>query len=118
MQVLSPLYGLEFNDRRPHATSLAPSLAARIVRFTLRAGQSLRTHDALESYVYLFVVKGEGLFEGVSEPRRVRGCAIVVINPGETYSVQALEDLVFVAVRDHAVLESPHHRRELAGAGA
>ena len=73
---------------------IALALAARVVRFTLRAGQSLRTHDALASYVYLFVVKGEGLFESASDPRRIRGSAIVVIDPGETYSVHALEDLV------------------------
>ena len=118
MQVLSPLHGVEFNDRRPHATSLAPGAAGRVVRFTLRAGQSLRTHEPLPSCVHLFVLKGEGVFASAEISRRVRGSAIVVIDPGETYEVRALEDLIFVALRDGAAAAPARRDRELAGAGA
>ena len=117
MRIVPLLDGLEYNDRRPHAMPLAAGSTSRAVCFTLRAGQSLRAHDALGSHVYLFVLEGDGVFgTGADGVRRVSASALVVIEPGEAYSVRALSDLVFVAVRDGAPASAaapPDH--ELAG---
>jgi quercetin dioxygenase-like cupin family protein len=113
MRILYVLDRLEFNDRRPQAKPLAPGSAAHAVCFTLRSGQSLRAHDALRSLVYLFVLKGEGVFSDASSSQRVRACALVVIEPGETYSVRAASDLVFVAVRDDGTVMPARPEAEL-----
>jgi quercetin dioxygenase-like cupin family protein len=118
MRILYVLDGLEFNERRPRATPLAPGSAAHAVRFTLRSGQSLRAHDALRSLVYLFVLKGEGVFTGAAASQRVRAGALVVVEPGETYSVRALGDLVFVAVRDDGTAVPAPSEAELESAQA
>jgi quercetin dioxygenase-like cupin family protein len=118
MRILHVLDGLEFNERRPHAKPLAPGNVGHAVCFTLRSGQSLRAHDALRSLVYLFVLKGEGIFSNATSSQRVRACALVVIEPGETYSVRAAGDLVFVAVRDDGPVAPAHSEAELASTPA
>jgi quercetin dioxygenase-like cupin family protein len=118
MRILHLLDGLEFNERRPHAVPLSSGTAPRAVCFTLRSGQSLRAHDALGSLVYLFVLRGEGVFGSGTITRRVCASALVIVEPGETYSVRAVGDLVFVAVRDREETTSTATESELAGAHA
>jgi quercetin dioxygenase-like cupin family protein len=107
MHIVPLLEGVEFNDRRPHASPLVPGLAARVVSFALRAGQSLRAHNALGTTVFLFVIKGRAFFGGRDAVCRVDASSLVVVEAGETYTVRAVDDLVFVAVRGEGPPPSP-----------
>ena len=99
MQTTALLEHLEFHDKNPYAEPLLVDETGRILRFTLRPGQSVREHMAPHSPVYLVVLRGQGLFAGgQGAPQKYGPGTLLTFTPGEDHSIQALdEDLVFVA---------------------
>lgn len=98
MRTMELLEGVEFNATRAHAVPLFVDHDGRILRFTLRPGQSLKEHTAPNSPVYLVILKGRGVFAGGDGKEHELGPnSLVVLDQGEKHSVRALDqDLVFV----------------------
>jgi quercetin dioxygenase-like cupin family protein len=90
---------LVFHDKDPYAEPVPVDEMGRILRFTLRPGQSVREHNAPHSPVYLVVLKGHGLFSAGNGPEEKFGPdTLLTFAAGEEHAVRALdEDLVFVA---------------------
>lgn len=90
---------LEFHDKNPYAEPLLVDETGRILRFTLRPGQSVREHSAPHSPVYIVVLKGRGIFAGGEGPEQEFGPnTLLTFAAGEGHAITALdEDLVFVA---------------------
>jgi quercetin dioxygenase-like cupin family protein len=100
MKTLHLLEALKFKESEPHAEPLHVDKMGRVLLFGLRPGQSVREHNAPSSPVYIVVLKGSGMFAGGDGvERRLAASDMLVINPGETHAIRALdEDLAFVAV--------------------
>ena len=98
MRSISLLEGLEFHDKNAYAQPLFVDAAGRILRFTLRPGQSIKEHDAPDSPFYVVVLKGQGMFAGgEGEPQRFGPNSLLVFDAGEHHSISALdEELVFI----------------------
>jgi quercetin dioxygenase-like cupin family protein len=92
------LENLEFHDNNPYAQPLLVSDTGRVLRFTLKPGQSIREHSATASPFYVVVLQGEGMFAGGDKKEQRYGPnSLVIFDPGETHSVRALDgELVFV----------------------
>jgi quercetin dioxygenase-like cupin family protein len=86
-------------DNAPYAQPLRVSEQGRILRFTLRPGQTVKQHTAPESPINIVVIAGRGLFTGANELAEQFGPdSLVIFDAGETHSIQAMdENLVFVA---------------------
>jgi quercetin dioxygenase-like cupin family protein len=99
MKVIQLLEKLEFHDKDPYAEPLLVNETGRILRFTLRPGQSVKEHMAPHSPVYLVVLNGHGMFaggEGVED--KYGPHVLLTFEPGELHQIRALdEDLVFIA---------------------
>lgn len=93
------LDNLIFHDKNPYAEPLFVDKTGRILRFTLKPGQSVREHVAPHSPVYIVVLKGTGLFSGGDNlEQRCAPGTLLVFDPGETHAIHADgEELVFVA---------------------
>ena len=89
---------LEFNEKEAHAQPLYVDKFGRVIRFTLKPGQSLREHNAPNSPLYIVVVKGRGMFAGGDGKEQEFGPnALLLIDPKEHHSIHALDqELVFV----------------------
>lgn len=98
MRTMQLLEDLEFHDRGPYAQPLLVASWGRILRFTLKPGQSIREHNAPNSPFFVVVLKGEGVFAGGDgKEQRVGTNSLLIFDPGEDHSVRALdEELVFV----------------------
>jgi quercetin dioxygenase-like cupin family protein len=96
----SLLEGLEFHDQNPYAQPLYVDRLGRVLRFTLKPGQSIVEHSAPHSPFYVIVLKGQGLFTGGDgQAYRFGPSSLLIFDPGENHSIQALdEELVFVGV--------------------
>ena len=70
----------------------------RVLRFMLKAGQSIREHNAPDSPFYVVVLQGHGLFSGGDgQELRVGPHDLLIFAPGENHEIKAQdEDLVFV----------------------
>jgi len=92
------LDNLEFHDEHPYAQPLYVSEDGRVIRFMLKAGQSIVEHNAPSSPFYAVVVKGRGVFSGADGVEREFGPNdILIFDKGENHAVRALdEELVFV----------------------
>lgn len=92
------LGGLEYHDRHAYAQPLLVYPDGRILRFTLRPGQSIEEHDVPDSPFYVVVLKGYGMFAGSDgKLQRFGPNSLLVFDPGEHHSVRALdEELVFI----------------------
>lgn len=90
---------LVFHDKDPYAEPLFVDTSGRILRFTLKPGQSVEEHSAPHSPVYIVVLEGTGLFSGSDEPAQPHGPGdLLVFAPGESHAIQAQDEaLVFVA---------------------
>ncbi len=99
MNATQLLEKLEFHDKNPYAEPLLVDEMGRILRFTLRPGQSVREHNAPHSPVYLVVLQGHGMFAGGNGPEQEFGPhSLLTFAAGEEHAIRALdEDLVFVA---------------------
>jgi quercetin dioxygenase-like cupin family protein len=99
------LDNLVFHDKDPYAEPLFVDKTGRILRFTLKPGQSVREHTAPHSPVYIVILKGFGLFSGGDKhEQRVGPGTLLVFDAGETHAIDTDgEELVFVAFL-HGVL--------------
>lgn len=100
-----------FHDKDPYAEPLFVDESGRILRFTLKPGQSVQEHTAPNSPVYIVVLKGIGLFSGGdNQEQRFGPGALLIFDTGEPHAIRAEdEELVFVAFL-HGVPEAPWHR--------
>jgi len=95
-----PLHdNLVFHDKDPYAEPLFVDKTGRILRFTLKPGQSVREHMAPHSPVYIVILKGIGIFSGGdNREQRFGPGTLLVFNAGETHAIRTDgEELVFVA---------------------
>jgi quercetin dioxygenase-like cupin family protein len=111
MQAISLRDNWVFHDENPYAEPLFVDSNGRILRFTLKPGQSVQEHTAPNSPVYIVVLKGSGLFSGGDEEKQQFGAgALLVFDIGEKHAIHAEdEELVFIAFL-HGVPEAPWHR--------
>ena len=98
MRTMNLFDNLEFHDKDPYAQPLFVDDAGRVLRFTLRPGQTIMQHNAPDSPLYIVVLQGHGMFTGADiKADRFGPNALLVFDRGENHTVQALdEDLVFV----------------------
>ena len=99
MKSLQLLENLEFHENNPYAQPLHVEKTGRVLRFTLRPGQSVKEHNAPDSPLYIVVVKGQGMFAGGDGVQEQFGPnSLLIFDPGENHTIRALdEELVFVA---------------------
>lgn len=104
----------EFNDKDkdPRAQGLYVSHDSRVLRFALRAGQSIPDFDSPHSPQYIVVLSGQGTFFGADGREQTLGPnSLVVFDAGEKHSIQAMsEDLVFISF-EHGVPGKPPENR-------
>jgi quercetin dioxygenase-like cupin family protein len=100
MKTIQLLEQLEFGEERPIAKPIHVDENGRLLRFTLRPGQSVREHVAPSSPVYIVVLKGNGLFSGEDEKEHLFGVnSLLIFKPDEKHTIRALdEELVFLAL--------------------
>jgi quercetin dioxygenase-like cupin family protein len=100
-----------FHDKDPFAEPLFVDENGRILRFTLKPGQSVQEHTAPHSPVYITILAGTGLFSGgEGQEQRFGPGTLLILDTGEPHAIRAdAEDLVFVAFL-HGVPEAPWHR--------
>ncbi len=98
MRTMQLLEGLEFHAEHPYAQPLLVDRNGRVLRFTLRPGESFKEHNAPNSPFYVVVLKGRGMFAGKDGQEREFGPnSLLIFDEGENHTVRALdEDLVFV----------------------
>jgi len=98
MRMMHLLEDLEFHDEHPYAQPLFVASTGRVLRFTLKPGQSMREHNAPDSPFFVVVLKGEGMFAGGDGKEQRLGLnSLLIFDPGEDHSIRALdEELVFV----------------------
>lgn len=98
MKTMNLLEELVFHEGDPYAEPLYVNEAGRILRFTLRPGQTIREHHAPNSPFYVVVLKGHGLFAGGDgEEQRFGPNSLLVFDSGENHLIRAVdEELVFV----------------------
>jgi len=107
MHAMNLLEDLVFHDKDPYAEPLYVDKAGRVLRFTLRPGQSIKEHSAPKSPFYVVVLKGHGLFTGGDgHERRFGPNSLLVFDPAEAHMIRAEdEELVFVGIL-HGVPET------------
>jgi len=106
MKTFHLLEALEFRDAAPYAQPLLVNEEGRVLRFTLRPGQSVREHEAPHSPVYIVVLQGSGLFAGPDgQEQRLGPDTLLVFDSGERHSLRAdSEDLVCMVILHEAPL--------------
>jgi quercetin dioxygenase-like cupin family protein len=92
------LQDLEFHVEHRYAQPIPVDKNGRVLRFTLRPGESLKEHHAPHSPFYVVVLKGKGMFAGKDGQEMEFGPnSLLVFDEEENHTVRALdEDLVFV----------------------
>lgn len=67
-----------FHDDNPYVESLFLNENGRVFRFARKPGQSVKGHTALNSPLYITLLKGDGLFSGspslLLEPGEIDEC--------------------------------------------
>ena len=89
---------LEFHETIPFAQPLLVDRDGRILRWTLKPGQSVKEHKVPHSPLYIVVLKGHGMFAANGEQEQSFGPnSLLIFEPGEVHTVRALdEELIFV----------------------
>jgi len=89
---------LEFHNDHAYSEPLFVDMHGRILRFTLKPGQSIAEHNAPHSPFYVVVLQGYGIFSGKEgQEQRVGPNTLLIFEPAENHSIRALEEnLVFV----------------------
>ncbi len=74
MRSTNLLEGLEFREAAAYSQPLFVDEHSRVLRFTLKPGQTIRQHEAPHSPFYVVVLKGRGVFsDGFGQGAAVRG---------------------------------------------
>jgi quercetin dioxygenase-like cupin family protein len=110
--LIIPLHdNLVFHDKDAYAEPLFIDENGRVLRFTLKPGQSVQEHTAPHSPVYIVILKGIGLFSGGDgQEQRLGPGTLIILETGEPHAIHADgEELVFVAFL-HGVPKAPWHR--------
>lgn len=99
MKTMQLLEGLEFADQAPNAEPLYVDAHGRVLRFTLKPGQSIREHNAPHSPLYVVVLQGHGMFTGGDGHEQQLGPnSLLIFDPAEGHAIRAInEALVFVS---------------------
>lgn len=97
MKSMHLLEELEFDEQVAHAQPLYVDKFGRVIRFTLKPGQTIREHNAPNSPFYAVVIKGEGMFAGADgKEERFGPNALLLFDPKENHTIRALDqELVF-----------------------
>lgn len=100
MKTAQLLDKLEFHDKHPYAQPLFVDDNGRIIRFMLKAGQSILEHNVPNSPFYVVVLQGNGIFKGPDgQEQPISPNMLLVFDPAEDHSVYATdEDLVFIGI--------------------
>jgi quercetin dioxygenase-like cupin family protein len=98
MRTKQLLEGLEFRDNHPYSEPLFVDVYGRILRFTLKPGQSIAEHNTPHSPFYVVVLQGRGIFSGSDGQEQEIGTnTLLIFDPAENHAIRALdENLVFV----------------------
>lgn len=98
MKTMQLLETLEFSAQDAHAEPLYVDRHGRVLRFTLKPGQSIKEHNTPDSPFYVVVLKGQGMFAGADGKEEHFGPnAMLIFDPAENHVIRALdEELVFV----------------------
>lgn len=99
MRTTNLLDDVTFRESAPTAEPIYYDAHGRILRFSLRPGQSIAEHKVPASPLYIVVLKGEGVFTGGDgTEQRVGPNSLLIFDPGEMHAVRAADDheLVFV----------------------
>lgn len=98
MKTMQLLEGLEFTDKAPNSEPLFVDAHGRVLRFTLKPGQSIREHNAPHSPFYVVVLQGHGMFTGGDGHEQQLGPnSLLIFDPAESHVIRAVdEELVFV----------------------
>ena len=98
MRAMNLMQDLEFHSPNPYAQPLFADKVGRVLRFTLKPGQSVTEHYVPDSPFYVVVLKGEGMFMGRDDKeKRLGPNQLLIFDPGEKHSIQAIDtELVFV----------------------
>ncbi len=98
MRTMPLLENLEFHEAAPYAQPLYVDEYGRVLRFTLKPGQSIAEHETPHSPFYVVVLKGHGAFAGGDKEEHQFGPNnLLIFEPGECHTVRALdEELVFI----------------------
>lgn len=98
MKAMQLLDEIEFREKKPEAQPLYVDRNGRVLRFTLKPGQSIKEHNAPDSPLYMVVLRGKGMFAGGDEKEKLFGPnSLLIFDPGENHSIRALDqELIFV----------------------
>lgn len=114
MKTFNLFENLEFSndDENAHAEPLIVSDSGRVLRFTIRPGQTIPKADAPSSPMFFLVMKGQGIFTDASGRQQQFGPnTLVAYEPGESFELKAgNEETVIVAF----MRETEMARRESA----
>ena len=100
MKTTQLLEKLEFHDQHPFAQPLFVDAQGRIIRFMLKAGQSILEHNVPHSPFYVVILQGHGIFKGADgQEHPVSPNTLLIFDPAENHSVYATdEDLIFIGI--------------------
>ena len=100
MKTAQLLENLEFHDKHAYAQPLFVDDNGRVIRFMLKAGQSILEHNVPNSPFYVVGLQGHGVFKGADGQEQPIGPnTLLIFDPAENHSVYAPdEDLVFIGV--------------------
>lgn len=100
MRTMQLLQGLEFDTKGGHAQPLFVDKDARVLRFTLHPGQTLKEHNNSDSPFYVVVLKGNGTFAGGDGKEQSLGPnSLLIFNPMENHVIHAQDqELVFLGL--------------------
>ncbi len=100
MKTAHLLEKLEFHDSHPYAQPLLVDDQGRIIRFMLKAGQSIREHSVPHSPFYVIILQGHGIFtDATGQEQPVSPNMLLIFDPAENHSVIATdEDLIFIGI--------------------
>ncbi len=98
MRIEHLLEHIKYHDDNPYSQPLFVDAHGRILRFTLKAGQSITEHNAPHSPFYLIVLQGQGLFSGGDGKEQEFGPnTLLICDAAENHAIHAPHDnLVFV----------------------
>ncbi len=98
MKTVSLLEAFEFHNDHAFAQPLLVDKNGRILRFMLKAGQSIVEHNAPHSPFYIVILQGRGIFSGADGIAHEYGAnTLITFDVAEVHSVCALnEPLIFL----------------------